>query len=325
MKIAYLIRNRPDLAEKVPADVEAIWMHAGPDGRYSDDDLAKLGDVEAFVIGMEPVNAQILSAAPNLKIVQRLGVGYETLNLQDCAAHGVPACNIEGVNKEAVAEHAMMFMLALAKKLLEANAATQAADWLAARRITPHTFELKDKTLGIIGFGNTGSQLALRARAFEMNVLYNDPRDINDALGASIGARKLDKPALLAQSDFVSICTDLNDTSRGMIDAAALAQLQPHAMLICCARGGIVDESALASALKTGQIAAAAIDVFESEPLKPDNPLIGLPNCLLTAHVAGVASDTTERIWQWAHENVRAVVQRKEKARWVRNSDLLTS
>lgn len=325
MKIAYLIRNRPDLAEKIPADVDPIWMQAGPDGRYSDDDLAKLGDVDAFVIGMEPVHAQILAAAPNLKIVQRLGVGYETLNLQDCASHGVPACNIEGVNKEAVAEHAMMFMLALAKKLLEANAATQAADWLAARRITPHTFELKDKTLGIIGFGNTGSQLALRARAFEMNVLYNDPRDINDALGASIGARKLDKDALLAKSDFVSVCTDLNDTSRGMIDAAALAQLQPHAMLICCARGGIVDEPALANALKTGQIAAAAIDVFESEPLKPDNPLIGLPNCLLTAHVAGVASDTTERIWQWAHENVRTVVQRKEPARWVRNSDLLTA
>ena len=118
MKIAYLIRNRPDLAEKVPADVDAIWMQAGPDGRYSDEDLARLGEVEAFVIGMEPVHAQILSAAPNLKIVQRLGVGYETLHLQDCATHGVPACNIEGVNKEAVAEHAMMFMLALLEKRL---------------------------------------------------------------------------------------------------------------------------------------------------------------------------------------------------------------
>ncbi|MFK7966802.1 MAG: NAD(P)-dependent oxidoreductase [Burkholderiaceae bacterium] len=324
MKIAYLIRNRPDLADKVPADVEPLWIQAGEDGVYADADLAKLGEVDAFVIGMEPVHAQILAAAPNLKIVQRLGVGYETLNLKDCAAHGVPACNIEGVNKEAVAEHAMMFMLSLSKKLLEANAATQAADWLAARRLTPQTFELKDKTLGIIGFGNTGSQLALRARAFEMNVLYNDPLDVNDALAASIGARKLDKAALLAQSDFVSICTDLNDTSRGMIDAQALARMQPHAMFICCARGGIVDEPALAQALKSGQIAAAAIDVFESEPLKPDNPLIGLDNCLLTAHVAGVASDTTERIWQWAHDNVRAVVQRQENARWVRNSDLLS-
>lgn len=319
MKIAYLIRNRPDLEEAVPDDVEGIWMQAGEGGRYSEADLARLGEVDAFVIGMEPVHEQILAAAPKLKIVQRLGVGYETLNLKDCAAHGVPACNIEGVNKEAVAEHAMMFMLALAKKLLEANAATQQADWLTARMLTPHTFELKGKTLGIIGFGNTGSQLALRAKAFEMNILYNDLRDVNASVAADIGARKVEKDELFTQSDFVSICTDLNDQSRGMIDAAVFEKMPSHAMFICCARGGIVDEPALANALKNGSIAAAAIDVFDPEPITPDNPLIGLPNCLLTAHVAGVASDTTARIWDWAHDNVRAVVTRGEKARWVRN------
>ncbi|MGH1359330.1 MAG: NAD(P)-dependent oxidoreductase [Burkholderiaceae bacterium] len=319
MKIAYLIRNRPDLEDAMPADVEGIWMHAGEGGRYSEVDLARLGEVEAFVIGMEPVHEQILAAAPKLKIVQRLGVGFETLNLKDCAAHGVPACNIEGVNKEAVAEHAMMFMLALAKKLPEANAATQKADWLAARRLTPSTFELKGKTLGIIGFGNTGSQLALRAKAFEMDLLYNDPRDVNDALAASIGAKRVEKEQLYRESDFVSVCTDLNDSSRGMIDASVFELMPAHAMFICCARGGIVDEPALASALKSGSIAAAAIDVFDPEPIVPDNPLIGLPNCLLTAHVAGVASDTTARIWEWAHDNVRAVVARGEPAKWVRN------
>lgn len=319
MKIAYLLRNRPDLDDIIPDDVEGITMHAGEDGRYSDADLARLGDVEAFVISMEPVHEQILAAAPKLKIVQRLGVGYETLNLKDCAARGIPACNIEGVNKEAVAEHAMMFMLAISKQLLQANAYMQKADWLSSRTLTKQTFELKGKTLGIVGFGNTGSQLALRAKAFEMNLLYNDLRDDNDALGASIGARKVEKEELWRSSDYVSICTDLNDTSRGMVDASVFEMMQPHANFICCARGGIVDEPALANALKTGQINAAAIDVFESEPMKADNPLMGLPNCLLTAHVAGVASDTTQRIWDWAHENVRAVVLRGEKPRWVRN------
>lgn len=319
MKIAYLLRIRPDLEKSVPADVEGVWIQAGAGGLYSDKDLQAVRDVDAFVIGMEPVTEQLLAAAPKLKIVQRLGVGYETLDLQACARRNVPACNIEGVNKEAVAEHAMALMLALAKQLFEANAAIQSADWLAARKLTMDTFELKGKTLGIIGFGNTGSSLARRAHAFEMNLLYNDVLPVNADLAASLGARSVDKDTLYAQSDFVSVCTDLNDTTRGMIDAEALGRMQPRSRLICCARGGIVDEPALADALRAGRIAAAAIDVFETEPIAPDNPLIGLPNCILTGHVAGVTRDTTARTWQWAHENVRAVVQRGERPRWIRN------
>lgn len=319
MKIAYLMRIRPDLDDIIPADVQGVRLQVGDDGRYAEADLAKLHDVDAFVIGMEPVNEQILAAAPRLKIVQRLGVGYETLDLEACARHGVPACNIEGVNKEAVAEHAMMLMLALYKRLPEANAATQAADWLSARKLTSISYELKGKTLGIIGFGNTGSSLAKRAKAFEMDLLYNDVRDVNADLAASLGARRVEKGELYERSDIVSVCTDLNDTTRHMIDAAAFAHMRAHTVFICCARGGIVDEPALAHALKSGRIAAAGVDVFEIEPIRPDNPLIGLPNCLLTSHVAGVASETTARIWAWAHDNVRAVVQKGEKPRWIRN------
>ena len=104
-----------------------------------------------------------------------------------------------------------------------------------------------------------------------------------------------------------------------MIDAGAMACMQSHALLICCARGGIIDEDALAKALADGRIAGAGVDVFETEPITPDNPLIGAPNCILTSHVAGVASDTTQRIWEWAHDNVRAVVQRSERAQWILN------
>lgn len=319
MKIGYLLRVRPDLEDIIPDDVDGVRIQVGDDGLYSDEDLAKIRDVDAFVIGMEPVNEQILAAAPRLKIVQRLGVGYETLDLAACAAHGVPACNIEGVNKEAVAEHAMMFILTLYKRLLAANDFTQQADWFSARKLTSDTHELKDRTLGIIGFGNTGSALAKRAAAFEMKLLYNDVTDVNADLAQQLGAQRVDKDTIYNQSDVVSICTDLNDSTRRMIDAAALAKMRPDTRFVCCARGGIVDEHALADALKNGTIDSAAIDVFETEPILADNPLIGLPNCILTAHVAGVASDTTARIWAWAHDNVRAVVQRGEKPRWVRN------
>ncbi len=319
MKIAYLLRVRPDLEAITPPDVAGIRIQVGDDGRYSEADLAKVADVDALVIGMEPVNEQILAAAKRLKIVQRLGVGYETIDLDACARRGVPACNIEGVNKEAVAEHTMLLILALAKRLFEANAFIQKADWAGARRLTTEAFEIKYKTLGIVGLGDTGSALARRAAAFEMKLLYNEVREVNAVLAEQLGARRVDKPTLFAESDIVAICTDLNPTSRMMVDAAALARMRPHVRFVCCARGGIVDEEALADALKQGRIAAAGIDVFETEPLKPDNPLIGLPNCILTGHVAGVSSDTTARIWAWAHDNVRAVVQRGEKPRWVRN------
>lgn len=319
MKIAYLIRVRPDLEEIIPHDVEGVRIQVGDDGNYTAEDLGKVRAADAFVVAMEPVNEQILAAAPALKIVQRLGVGYETLDLAAIAQRSIPACNIEGVNKEAVAEHAMMFMLALAKRLLAAQSLTQSADWVSARRLTTETFELKDKTLGIIGFGNTGSALARRAHAFEMKILYYDVLNVNGDLAERLGARKVEPDTLYAEADIVSVCTDLNDSSRGLINARALQRMQSHAMLVCCARGGIVDEPALAAALQTGEIAGAAIDVFEVEPILPDNPLIGLPNCLLTAHVAGVAGDTTQRIWAWAHDNVRAVVQRGERPRWIRN------
>ena len=319
MKIGYLLRVRPDLEDIIPDDVEGVRIEVGDNGLYSEEDLAKISDADAFIIGMEPVNEQIIAAANNLKIVQRLGVGYETLDLDALAKRQIPACNIEGVNKEAVAEHAMALILALSKRLIDAHNYTQQADWASARTLTGKAFELKGKTLGIIGFGNTGSSLAKRAHAFEMDILYNDIQDVNGDIAAQLGARKVDKDTLYAESDLISICTDLNDTSRNMIDAAALNKMQPHAMFICCARGGIVDEAVLANALKRDKLQAAAIDVFEIEPIQPDNPLIGLPNCILTSHVAGVASDTTARIWNWAHDNVRAVVQRGERPRWIRN------
>ena len=319
MNIAYLLRARPDLDDRIPDDVEAVQVQAGDGGVYSPEALRRVRDAEAFIVAMEPVNEQILNAAPRLRIVQRLGVGYETLNLVATAERGIPACNLEGVNREAVAEHAMTFMLAHAKRFLEAQALTQSADWESARMLTTKTFELKGKTLGIIGFGNTGSSLARRAHAFEMRLLYHDIQDVNVRLAARLDACKVDFDRLLRESDIVSVCTDLNPASRRMIDAAALGKMRQHALLVCCARGGIIDEAALARALRCGDIAGAAIDVFETEPIPPDHPLIGLPNCLLTSHVAGVAGDTVDRTWEWAHENVRAVVQRGQRPRFVLN------
>ena len=192
MKIGYLIKVRPDLEDIVPEDVEEyVQVSVGENGLYSDEDLEKVKDVDAFIIGMEPVNEQILSAATNVKIAQRLGVGYETLDLKATAERQIPACNIEGVNKEAVAEHNMALILALSKKLPQASALTESADWPAARTLSDGAFELKGLTLGIVGFGDTGSSLAKRARPFEMDIIYSEIRKVNEGVASQLGAKRV--------------------------------------------------------------------------------------------------------------------------------------
>jgi phosphoglycerate dehydrogenase-like enzyme len=286
---------------------------------YSPEALAQVKDVDAFVISMEPVNEQILAAAQRLKIVQRLGVGYETLDLKAAAKRGIPCCNVEGVNKEAVAEHGAALIIALTKHLLEADELTRTGRWGDSRLLTKTTFELNEKTMGIIGLGNTGSSLARRCKALGMRIVYNDIRAIDPAVVKELDATFLPKEEIYRQADILSVNTDLNEQSRNMINAETLSMMRPHALFVCCARGGIVDEPALRDALNAGRIAGAGIDVYETEPVKKDNPLFKAKNIILTSHVAGVTEETTQRTFDWAHENVRRVVIRGEKPRWVRN------
>ncbi len=319
MKIAYLLKGRPDLEARIPPDSDHVVVAAGPDGHYRAEDLDKIAAADAFIVSMEPVHEQILAAARNLKIVQRLGAGYETLDLEAAARRGIPCCNIEGVNKEAVAEHCMTLILALTKCLFRADSLTRQCHWAEARWLTRKTFELKDKTIGIIGLGNTGSELAKRARAFEMRVIYNDIRDIDPDLVRRLEATFVEKTELFRAADIVSVNADLNPTSRNMINTETLRLMKPAALLICCARGGVLDEKALRDSLDGGGIAAAGIDVFEQEPIRSDNPLLQAQNVILTSHVAGMTEETTQRTFDWAYENVRAVVERGERPRWVRN------
>jgi phosphoglycerate dehydrogenase-like enzyme len=319
MKVAFLSQARPELLSRIPAGLAHVMVHAGPDGRYAPEALAQLADVEALLVSAEPVHDQLLDAAPRLKIVQRMGVGYNTLDLEACARRGIPCCNVAGVNKEAVAEHGMALICALAKRLREAEACTRGGDWAGARLLTRDTFELNGRTLGVVGLGDTGSNLARRARAFGMRIVYNDIRPIERKVLEELDATFLEKDALFAAADVVSVNTDLNEQSRGLVDARRLALMKPTALLVCCARGHIVDEAALRAALDAGQIAGAGIDVYSAEPLDPANPLLGAPNCLLTAHVAGVNPESGARAIRLALENVRAVVERGQRPQWVLN------
>jgi phosphoglycerate dehydrogenase-like enzyme len=223
MKIAFLSKGRPELTARIPQGIDYVVAESGPGGVYAPEELAKVTDADAFVVTAEPVNEQILAAAKKLKIVQRLGVGYDTLDLEAAKKRGIPCCNVAGVNKEAVAEHALAMMLALAKRLPDAERLTRAGKWAEARLLTHHTFELKSKTLGIVGFGAIGTNLARRSRALEMPIVYNDIREIDPKEIEATGARFMEKPQLFAQADIVSIHTTLNPSTSGMVDARLLS------------------------------------------------------------------------------------------------------
>lgn len=319
MKVAVLTKARPELLARIPKDLNHVVAEAGPGNVWSAEALASIAAVDALLVAAEPVNEQLLAACPNLKIVQRLGVGYNTLDLAAAAKRGIPCCNVAGVNKVAVAEHTMSLILALSTKLIETHQATRAGDWVGARVMTRESFELGGKVLGIVGLGDTGSSLAIRAKAFGMTILYNDSREIASEVVEKVGAKFREKDDLFREADIVSINTDLNESTTGMVDARRLGLMKQGSYLVCCARGKIIDEAALREALNSGRLAGAGIDVFAEEPMPPNYPLFQSKNIIVTAHVAGVNPETGARGFQMALNNVKAVVERGEKPQWILN------
>ncbi len=319
MKIAYMMKDRPDYFHRFLQDVEHVIVGAEPDGTYSAETLAQMADVDALIVSADPVTEELLAACPKLKVIQRTGVGYDNVDLDAAARHGIPCCNLAGVNKKSVAEHGILLILAMARKFPETQELTSQGRWKEAKALNSQAFELHGKKLGIIGLGDTGSSLARFGKAFGMQIFYNDIRDIDPEIIEAVGAKYMEKDELFAISDIVSVNTTYNPSTAGMVGARELGLMKPGSYFVCCARGGIVDEAALAAALESGHIAGAGMDVFSKEPILGENPLLKAKNVYVTAHVAGVTEDAVDRSFQWAHENVRAVVERGEKPKWVVN------
>lgn len=321
MKLAYFMKNEGDLEKIVPAEDDYIKVSMKEDKSYDSADLEALQDREAILVWKELLNEEVIKAAPQVKIVQRLGVGYDELKgcFDITRERGIPCCNIEGVNKDTVGEHGMMLMLAVARELIPMHEHARYARW--PRSLSPDNpaFELMGRTLGVVGLGNTGSELAKRAKSFGMKILYNDVREIDPEIVSSLQAEFREKDDLYGEADVVSVNTDLNPTTANLITERELRLMKRSAVLICCARGGIIDQQALADALNGERIFGAGIDVFDPEPLRPDNPLLTAKNIVLTPHIAGVTGDSLKRHYTWAYENVKRVVVHHKRPQWVVN------
>jgi D-3-phosphoglycerate dehydrogenase / 2-oxoglutarate reductase len=257
----------------------------------------------------------LLARCPDLLAVSTSGAGYDTVDAKACTAAGVILVNQSGANADAVAEHALAVMLSLAKNIPQTDRSLRSAGRLPREHFKG--WNAHGRTLGVIGIGNTGRRLArMCGLGLEMKVLACDPY-LNAEEIAERGARKVEFATLLAQSRFVSIHCPYNDETRNMIGERELAAMQPGSYLITTARGGIVDEHALAAALKSGHIAGAGVDVWNEEPPPLAHPLLALPNVIATHHTAGITHDSRDNMRNWNAQQVLAILRGERPPRLV--------
>ncbi|MGW3307299.1 2-hydroxyacid dehydrogenase [Streptomyces sp. NPDC001073] len=251
-----------------------------------------------IITALSPVTAEHIVAAPELELVQCASHGFDYVDLDAARAQGVVVCTIgsSGAEAQNVAEQTFALMLALAKQIVPAHTALAQGDW-ALPRLQRSLTELSGKTLGIVGLGAIGQQVARRAAAFDMTVVYAGRRPVPEETTARLGgARHVPLDELLRLSDYVTLHTPLTDETRHLLDAERLALLRPTAFVINTARGALIDQDALADALEAGALAGAGLDVFDPEPPTPALRLLKAPNVVLSPHVGGVTRETVLRI-----------------------------
>ena len=250
--------------------------------------------------------ADELNAAKQLKLFQMLSAGYEWIDLGLFQKLGVPVANNGGANAPTVAEHAILLILAVFKKLPLHHNTLHKGQWLGARE-TLQMRELRNKTVGIIGFGRIGREFARIAKGFQANILYYDTVRAPTAIEQEVGAERLALDDLLQRADVVSVHTPLTAETKGLINTRTLGLMKPSAILVNTSRGPVIDEPALIEALQNKRIAGAGLDVFTAEPLETDSRLLALDNVVLTSHIAGVTLDTWHRRIAFGFANIERV------------------
>lgn len=264
------------------------------------DDLAALEaalpEADAWIVrNRTPVRGDLLKAAGRVRVIGRLGVGLDNIDMVACESRGIRVIPATGANAESVAEYVVTAALMLLRGAYFSTRAVEAGTW--PRQMLSQGREAAGKVLGLIGFGSIGRLTARKAAALGMRVIGHDLQVApGDAAWRDASCEPRDLDALLGESDVVSLHLPLTPQTRGLIDAKRLALMKRDAILINTARGGIVDEAALATRLREGRLGGAALDVFDQEPLIAGSPLVGVPRLLLTPHIAGVTLEANERV-----------------------------
>ena len=261
----------------------------------------EMADADVLLHVLEVVSADVIAAAPALRLIQKIGVGVNTIDLDAARRHNAAVCNMPGTNSRAVAEMTLSLMLAALRRVPYFDARMRAGDgWTADLESFDGLGEIAGRTIGLIGYGDVAQLLAPVLKAMGATVLYTATAEKPDA-----DAQWRDLPALLREADIVSLHLPLTPDTEHMIDATALAAMKPGAVLVNTARGGLVDETALIDALKSGHIRATGLDVVTVEPAPAANPLFDLDNVVVMPHIAWITPETLDRSLGVAFENCR--------------------
>jgi phosphoglycerate dehydrogenase-like enzyme len=292
----------PRFIQGAPDDIEAFII----DYALSDQekiDLCK--DVEALMLLSEPYDFEFLRSCPSIKLIQSFSAGNDLLDLRKLAEIGIPVASNGGSNAITVAEHTIGLMVAIVRNMMSMwNSTTVERKWRSA--VTPRTnMEITGKTVGLVGLGPIGGNVARLLRGFDVDTIFYDVAEVSADRQAQLQARPVAFDEVFRQSDIVSLHVPLSSRTRKLVGARELGLMKPSAYLINTCRGGVVDEQALYETLKDGRIAGAGLDVLEDEPTPPDNPLFDLPNVIITPHSAAGSRESSARSVEFCYGNVK--------------------
>jgi len=276
-------------------------------------------DAEAILTCFAPVSARVIESAPRLRVVGRLGIGVDNIDVAAATRRGIPVTNVPVYCLDEVAEHVIALTLSLRRRTLAFDRAVREGNWSLQTGMPMH--RLSGQTLGILGYGRIGAVVAARGRGLGMQVIAHDPSmRIGDIVD---GVQAVDLAALATRSDVLTLHAPLVAATRRIIDATFLAQMKPDAVLINAARGPLVDQDALAAALHAGAIAGAGLDVFDPERLPPDHALLSAPNVVVTPHVAFYSEESVDELRYKAAEAVAAILQGRSAPAVVNQAELV--
>jgi len=313
----YVTRQLPgDALDRLRGDAEVeVWDGEEPPPR--DELLRGIGDAEGLLCLLtDNIDAGLLDAAPRLRVISTMAVGYDHIDVEAATGRGVAVCHTPGVLTETTADFAFALLLAAARRVPEGERTVREGRWSTWHPSFLVGYDVGGATLGIVGLGQIGQAVARRARGFEMRILYHS-RNPNPEAEREVGCTYASFEEVLSLSDFVTVHVPLTPETRHLFNEAAFQRMKPTSVFVNTSRGAVVDEAALHHALASHQIAAAAIDVTETEPLSSQDPLLRLPNLLVTPHIASASVATRGRMAGLAVDDLLAVLGGRQPAHCV--------
>ena len=320
-KLVFLTGLRSELIQEVLSHAPNEYQIVVLDETFSEGEIiTQVRDADFLLCYRQDPSDEVLRSLEKCRLVQLLAAGYDRINLDILAELGIPCSNNGGANSWAVADQAVLLMLAVYKQLLASDTSTRNGNW--SKPISGlNTFEMADKKIGILGFGSIGRQVAKRVQGFDAQVQYYDLNRLDIDTEVEMGVTYVSVEDLFRTSDILTCHTPLTKSTTHIVNSRTLSMMKPSAVVINTSRGAVVDELALIDALNKGLISAAGLDVFEKEPVDSDNPLLSMDNVIVTPHMAGTTWDTWARRAKFGFENMERVRRGEPAQAIVKNFD----